>query len=103
MKKTKTYELKTKYAECTDLSRPWQDYPRPMFIRDSYLNLNGEWDFAVAKSEEIPDAFLEKILVPFPPESTLSGIQREIKKGERLYYRRTVTLPGEFTRDSATE
>lgn len=99
MKKAKTYELKTKYAECTDLSRPWQDYPRPMFVRDSYLNLNGEWDFAVAKSEEIPDAFLEKILVPFPPESTLSGIQRKIKKGERLYYRRTVTLPSEFTRD----
>ena len=99
MKKAKTYELKTKYAECADLLRPWQDYPRPQFIRDSYLNLNGEWDFAITKSEKIPNAFLEKILVPFPPEAALSGIQREIKKGERMYYRRRVTLPDGFKRD----
>ena len=28
---------------------PWQVYPRPQMRRDSYINLNGEWDFAVSR------------------------------------------------------
>lgn len=99
MKKSKIYELTTEYAEKSDLSRPWQDYPRPQFLRDSYVNLNGEWDFAVTRSEKIPEIFSERILVPFPPESALSGIKREIKKGERMYYRRNFTLPDGFKKD----
>ena len=89
----------TPYAESADLSRPWQEYPRPQFKRDSYLNLNGEWEFAVSHSEEIPDSLGERITVPFPPESHLSGICREIKEGERLYYGRAVTLPDGFKKD----
>ena len=34
---------------------PWQIYPRPQMRRDSYINLNGEWDFAV--SSEKPATF----------------------------------------------
>ncbi len=99
MKKPKIYELTTKYTEESDLSCPWQDYPRPQFVRDSYVNLNGEWEFAVTENEEIPEIFPDRILVPFPPESSLSGIKREIKKGERMYYRRTFTLPDGFRKD----
>ena len=50
--------------------QPWNVYPRPQMKRDSYLNLNGKWEFSVTKPE-----FTEKtIVVPFCPESLLSGI-----------------------------
>lgn len=94
-----TNRLTTPFEADMDKSRPWQDYPRPALVRDSYLNLNGEWDFSVSESEDIPLEFSERILVPFPPESPLSGICREIRKGERLYYRRTVTLPLGFVKE----
>ncbi len=90
--------LYTKYVKDMNPACPWEDYPRPRLVRDSYMSLNGEWDFAVS-GENMPDSFDEKILVPFPPESALSGQSREIKKGERLYYRRKFTLPDGFMRD----
>ena len=99
MKAARLNELYTPEVEKMDRSAPWADYPRPQFKRDSCFNLNGEWEFAVARSEEIPSSFGERILVPFPPESLLSGINREIKCGERMYYRRTFTLPDGFARD----
>lgn len=90
--------LKTKYEKEMNRACPWEDYPRPRLVRDSYISLNGEWDFSVA-GEDTPAVFPDKILVPFPPESHLSGLTREIKKGERLYYRRGFTLPEGFMRD----
>jgi len=89
-------DLYTPYSENMDKTMPWGEYPRPQFKRNSYINLNGEWDFAVSKSCELPDSFEEKILVPFPPESSLSGINRKIEKGEMLYYRRNIRIPEGF-------
>ncbi len=89
--------LKTKYIDEMDKSIPWNEYPRPSMARDSFLCLNGEWDFAVtAGSGEID--YKEKILVPFPPESLLSGIEREIPEGSLLHYRRSFTLPEGFNK-----
>ena len=53
---------------------PWQVYPRPQMRRDSYINLNGEWDFAASSGK--PETFDMRITVPFCPESRLSGIGR---------------------------
>ena len=99
MKSEIIFDPVTEYVSGVDMSKPWQEYPRPQFKRDSYINLNGEWDFAICASEEIPDELGDRITVPFPPESHLSGVCREIKKGERLYYRRRVTLPDGFKKD----
>ena len=52
--------------------QPWQRYPRPQLRRDSFLNLNGEWEFAVGETE--PEVYDRRIRVPFCPESKLSGI-----------------------------
>ena len=90
--------LYTEYSEKMNPDCPFSDYPRPRLVRDSYFCLNGEWDFAVA-GEEIPEVFSERILVPFPPESALSGIERRFSRGERLYYKRTFNLPEGFIRD----
>ena len=73
--------------------QPWSCYPRPQMRRDSYVNLNGLWDFAVCKG-----AYDRKILVPFCPESLLSGIHEHFREGCALRYRRRFTLLDGFNR-----
>ena len=75
---------------------PWQVYPRPQMRRDSYINLNGEWDFAVSREE--PATFDMRITVPSCPESRLSGIGRHFEEGAPLWYRRRFLLPEGFRR-----
>ena len=72
---------------------PWTVYPRPQMKRDSYLNLNGKWDF----SGDDPEKFTA-ILVPFCPESGLSGVKEHFAEGTILTYRRRFTLPEGFNR-----
>ena len=72
---------------------PWTVYPRPQMRRDSYLNLNGLWDFAVADGD-----YDRKIRVPFCPESILSGIDEHFPEGAQLRYRRRFALPEGFNR-----
>ena len=72
------------------------EYPRPQLRRDSYLNLNGRWDCAFTQSEDEPERFDTTILVPFSPESELSGVRRTLAPGEYLWYRRRVALPEGF-------
>ena len=75
---------------------PWQEYPRPQLKRDSYVNLNGLWDFTVNTSFNLPKQYDRKILVPFCPESLLSGIKEHFPEGCNLWYRRKFTLPESF-------
>lgn len=88
----------TPEGEALGDSQPHGFYPRPQLKRDSFLCLNGRWDFSVTDGEE-PTEYKEKITVPFPPQSMLSGIGRRFKKGDVLHYRRTFTLPDGFARD----
>ena len=76
---------------------PWQVYPRPQMRRDSYINLNGEWDFAASSGK--PETFDMRITVPFCPESRLSGIGRHFEEGTPLWYRRRFLLPEGFRRE----
>ena len=70
---------------------PWQAYPRPQMKRDSYLNLNGWWDFSCNDH-----TVHNKILVPFCPESNLSGVGKHFSEGAMLTYRKMFTLPHGF-------
>jgi len=78
---------------------PWDVYPRPQLRRDSFLNLNGTWDFAVSRGEIPPGNYDRTITVPFCPESALSGIGTHFPEGSLLCYRRTFRLPEGFLRD----
>ena len=89
--------LKTKYSDEMDRVRPWQEYPRPSLVRDSYINLNGLWDFCI--SEQTPTVYTDSILVPFCPECELSGYGKEVKGNTPLHYRRIFTLPENFKKD----
>jgi len=98
-------------AQVAQLSTPWTEaasqveiplaeYPRPQLQREAWLCLNGKWDYFGGK--DAPDAFqpqkpavfdkvTEKILVPYCPESFLSGIQR--KQEINMWYRKTFEIP----------
>ncbi len=80
-------------------SKPLQEYPRPQFVRKSYHNLNGWWDYAITVKDAVPDDFHGKILVPFSPESPLSGVGHVLRPKEYLFYRRTFNLPKNFVKD----
>ena len=69
---------------------PWDVYPRPKMVRDSYINLNGWWDFEITQDVRMPIHFSRKIRVPFAPESALSGIHEPVPDGSCLWYRRKV-------------
>ena len=72
---------------------PWQVYPRPLMERESYVNLNGMWDFTVRQTDVLPEIYDKQIQVPFCPESALSGLKMAIEPGSYLFYRRELILP----------
>ncbi|MEU7096874.1 sugar-binding domain-containing protein [Streptomyces longwoodensis] len=80
---------------------PRPEYPRPQFVRDAWLNLNGTWQFETDRSDSGLErgltgrALADTIIVPFCPESALSGIG-DTDFLEAVWYRRTVTVPAEW-------
>ena len=73
------------------------EYPRPQLVRNRWLNLNGLWDYAVTpRGSTPPETYDGAILVPFPIESALSGVQKTINPDQNLWYRRTFELPDDW-------
>jgi hypothetical protein len=72
---------------------PWDVYPRPQLRRETWLNLNGTWEFTARDEESLPETYDKTILVPFCPESLLSGVKEHFPEGSFLYYRRGLSLP----------
>ncbi|KAF1005975.1 MAG: Beta-galactosidase BoGH2A [Luteibacter sp.] len=78
------------------------EYPRPKLARPSlehpqWMNLNGLWEFAASDSLAAPtfgQPLKDKVLVPYPIESVLSGVQ---KHSDFMTYRRLVEIPEDFT------
>jgi concanavalin A-like lectin/glucanase superfamily protein/glycosyl hydrolase family 2 len=97
------------HAKTPPISTPWThlvgpnnalpEYPRPQLTRPEWKNLNGVWQFAGATAGEAPpvgQSLPERILVPYPVESALSGIMRV---EERMWYRRTFEVPSKWRKD----
>ena len=82
------YKLKTPFGENLP-EIPLDRHPRPQLRRDIWQNLNGEWDFAIYKAGELFGGYKNKIIVPFSPESVLSGVQQTVLPQDMAYYRRT--------------
>ncbi len=75
-----------------------KEYPRPNFVRDSFFNLNGEWEYCINQSGSC-NGYEGKILVPFSPETRLSGVERILQPNEWLHYRKQFVLPVGFKKD----
>ncbi|MCD8099958.1 MAG: glycoside hydrolase family 2 [Oscillospiraceae bacterium] len=88
----------TRWGKQLDRNAVLQEYPRPQLKRESYLNLNGLWDFAFTDTPETPAVWEGKILVPFSPESALSGVERTLAPGEFLWYGKDILPPEDFRR-----
>ena len=96
--------LYTPWGESLDPDNVLKEYPRPQFVRDSYINLNGYWDYSIISkpadfdndslnatfSEEMPSEMDGLILVPFSPEAMLSGVERRVNPEDFLWYKRDI-------------
>lgn len=77
---------------------PRNEYPRPQFRRTDWLCLNGTWQFEVDQGDSglqrgLRDRELaDTILVPFCPESKMSGVANADFLNA-VWYRRAVEIP----------
>lgn len=87
--------LMTRWSKQVSPQNALPEYPRPQMVRKNWLNLNGLWDYALADKAvtQPPVAFNEKILVPYPYESALSGVGKPSIPNQRLWYRRSFSIP----------
>ncbi len=92
MKNKEFIDLYTTEGEALN-GQPWCVYPRPQMRRDSFFCLNGEWSFSNN------DGKTETITVPYPPESLLSRVHRDMGKEPHLVYKKEFELPKDFFKD----
>ena len=85
--------IRTEWAEQVDPACPLPEYPRPRMVRSEWMNLNGLWDYAITSADAASFEPEGRILVPFPLESSLSGVGGRITKDDALWYSRSFTLP----------
>ena len=78
---------------------PLSEYPRPQLKRDSYICLNGYWEYAIKKDESIPNVYDGQILVPFSPEVEKSGVNKKVMPEDYLFYRLKYEIPKDFIKD----
>lgn len=95
--------LHTPWGEQLDSDRVWQEYPRPQFVREDFHILNGKWEYSIVPLSDttvIPGKPLPhnasssygSILVPFSPESLLSGVKKQLMPDEFLWYQRCLSF-----------
>lgn len=90
-------KIKTIWAEKIDVNNVLPEYPRPLMERGDWENLNGLWEYAIAKAGQTePRAFDGQILVPFAIESSLSGVQKRVGDENELWYKRSFTVPANW-------
>lgn len=87
-------QLYTRWGKNLDRDHVLEEYPRPLLMREDYQILNGWWDYAFTIDYKRPQQYEGRILVPFSPETALSGAGRQLKPDEYLWYRRNFDLPG---------
>ena len=83
-------------------AQPRAEYPRPQFERSEWINLNGEWtyefdfvDSGLERNLNNSKGFADKIIVPFCPESKLSGVEhKDFITG--IWYHRTIQAPANW-------
>ena len=89
--------IKTRWGKSLDPKNVWPEYPRPQLQRTEWLNLNGEWSYSIRNKDQtrphIPDG---KILVPFPIESSLSGVMRNVTEKDAIWYEKVIEIPKEW-------
>ncbi len=87
-------KIQTRWAKDVKPDCPLPDYPRPQLTRKDWVNLNGLWDYAILPlDEDMPNQYQGQILVPFPVESSLSGVCKPLQPNEHHWYRSVFKIP----------
>lgn len=93
--------LTTVWGEELDSIATLAEHPRPQLERDTWHSLNGLWDYAIIDvadacnqwgRTEQPTKWDGQILVPFSPESALSGVNKQVRPTQLLWYRRDLDI-----------
>lgn len=90
--------LMTSWANDIDASRVLPEYPRPQMERTHWMNLNGIWQFQEAEpggAAPFGKKLSDRILVPFPWESALSGVRKQLNT-QTVWYRREFSIPDDW-------
>jgi hypothetical protein len=82
--------LMTRWAKDVTPNKVLPEYPRPQMVREKWQNLNGLWQYSLNGPSQWQT---NKILVPFPVESALSGV---MKRADRIWYRRNFAIPADW-------
>ncbi|MFD4669833.1 AbfB domain-containing protein [Lentzea sp. NPDC058450] len=102
----KTPPLSTPWTSQVSTTNPLPEYPRPQMTRPEWQSLNGEWEFLNPATDgagnvnryaapPLGQTLPERVLVPYPIESALSGIMRNDNR-DLMFYRRTFTVPSNW-------
>ena len=95
-KQEKPVHLSTKWGRIVsrleDKSQVLCEYPRPSMERANWQCLNGLWQYAFLDKKEVPSQAEGEILVPFSPETELSGVGKQLLPGQYLWYKKQVAL-----------
>ena len=87
-------KIKTKWGNNLDVNNIWKGYPRPQLQRKDWINLNGFWLYSITDLDSIkPNKADGIILVPFPIESSLSGVMKGINHENIIWYERDIEIP----------
>jgi beta-galactosidase/beta-glucuronidase len=89
--------IKTKWADKIDIQKVLPEYPRPIMERKEWQNLNGLWQYSITSANSPkPQKFDGNILVPFPVESSLSGVMKSVGKDKALWYKKIFNIPSSW-------
>ena len=90
--------LTSRWGRSLDETIVHGEYPRPHLVRNSFYSLNGTWEYAINCEAEINE-YDGTILVPFSPETKLSGVERMVTPDDYLHYRKKFVLPEGFQKE----
>lgn len=88
----------TRWGKNIDPSNLLSEYPRPIMKRNVWKNMNGLWEYAITDKNQqtFPNKADGNILVPFPVESSLSGVAKKVGPDKFLWYRYEFEVPEEW-------
>lgn len=86
--------ITTPWTSKVSPDKPHNEYPRPQMVRGQWQNLNGLWNYAITKKDDLaPKKYDGNILVPFCVESHLSGVAKSVKPDQKLWYKTSFDVP----------
>lgn len=109
---THRVQMETPFTKSVSTVLPLPEYPRPRFVRDGWMNLNGRWNYTIEHCDfvevqgltfveswttrPIPTEWTGEILVPFSIDAPLSGVGHVLRPDEILWYERKFDLPADW-------